>query len=126
MLRNIPAGSSLLRRLVFGAFFLCVLQPFPDGRLFPRSAFCRFFCFLSAAAVIDNLVDHAVVILQGHFRCVQGIVLFRLHRDCYDLPAMLMNCVPAAGSVPCISALAPGTGRRNLPRQVPPPGKCLP
>ena len=87
MLRSIPAGASLLRRLMFRTLLLCVLQPLPDGRFLPRSAFCRLLCFLSAAAVIDNPVDHAVVILQGHFRSAEGIALLRLHGECDDLPA---------------------------------------
>ena len=81
------AGAALLRRLVFRTLLLCVLQPLPDGRLFSRPAFCRFLCFLPGSAVIDNPVDHTVVILQGHFRSAEGIVLFRLHGDRYDLPA---------------------------------------
>ena len=39
--------------------------------------------FLTTAAVVDDPVDHAVVILQGHFRRAQWV--FRLHRNGYDL-----------------------------------------
>ena len=38
------------------------------------------FQFLTASAVVDNAVDHAVVILQRHFSGAERIVLFRLLR----------------------------------------------
>ena len=38
------------------------------------------FQFLAASAVVDNAVDHAVVILQRHFDRAEGIILFRLFR----------------------------------------------
>ena len=40
--------------------------------------------FLPTAAVVDDPVNHAVVILQGHF--CRALRVFRLHGNGYDLP----------------------------------------
>ena len=83
MLRHITAGLLALRGLVLGTLPFCVLQPLTDGRLLRRCPFCillGFFQFLAASAVVDNAVDHAVVILQRHFSGAERIVLFRLFR----------------------------------------------
>ena len=83
MLRHITAGLLALRGLVLGTLPFCVLQPLTDGRLLRRCPFCvllGFFQFLTASAIVDNAVDHAVVILQRHFRRAERIVLFRLFR----------------------------------------------
>lgn len=39
------------------------------------------FQFFAASAVVDNAIDHSVVIFQRHFRRAEGIVLFRLLRE---------------------------------------------
>ena len=86
MLRHITAGLLALRGLVLGTLPFCVLQPLTDGRLLRRCPLCvllGFFQFLTASAVVDNAVDHAVVILQRHFSGSERIVLFRLLR-CYS------------------------------------------
>ena len=83
MLRHITTGLLALWGLMFGTFPFGVLQPLTDGRLLRRRPLCvplGFFQFLAASAVVDNAVDHAVVILQRHFSCAERIVLFRLFR----------------------------------------------
>lgn len=79
---------SLVRGLALAALPLCVLQPFPNRGLFlRRGSACLilgFLQFLPTAAVVDDPVDHAVVIFQGHFRRAQRV--FRLHGNGYDLP----------------------------------------
>lgn len=42
-----------------------------------------FLQFLTTVAVIDDPVNHAVIILQGYLRCVQRV--FRFHGDRHDL-----------------------------------------
>ena len=83
MLRHITAGLLALRSLMPGAFPFGILQPLPDGRLFRLRPLCvllRLLQFLAASAVVDNAVDHPVVILQRHFLRAERIVLFRLLR----------------------------------------------
>ena len=50
----------------------CILRPLSDGGLFLRRGPARlvlsFLQFLPSAAVVDDPVDHAEVILQGNFR----------------------------------------------------------
>ena len=79
---------SLVRGLALAALPLCVLQPLPNRGLFLRRGPARlvlsFLQFLPAAAVVDDPVDHAIVILQGHSRRAQRV--FRLHRNGYNLP----------------------------------------
>lgn len=61
--------TRLFGRRAFGTLPFCLGKPFTDGRLF--------FCFLTAA-VIDDSVDHAVIVLHAHFRVFQGIVFLSL------------------------------------------------
>ena len=84
MLRHITTGLLALRWLVLGTLTFGILQPLTDGRLLRRCPICvllGFFQFFAASAVVDNAVDHAVVILQRHFSGAERIVLFRLF--CY-------------------------------------------
>ena len=73
MLRGVTAGALHFRGLALGTFPFRILQPLPDGGLFLR---------LVTAAVVDHPVDHAVVVLYGHFSGTEGIVPFlhiRIH-----------------------------------------------
>ena len=65
MLRHITAGLLALLGLMLGTFPFGVLQPLTDGRLLWRCPLCillGFFQFFAASAVVDNAVDHAVVV----------------------------------------------------------------
>ena len=86
-------GAFLRGRLIWGlprrTLALCILQPLSDGRLFlrcgPAHLSLDFLQFLTVAAVVGDLVDHPIVVLQGHFRRAQRGL--QLHRNRYDLPA---------------------------------------
>ena len=110
MLRHITAGLLALLGFMLGTFPLGVLQPLTDGRLLRRRPLCvplDFFQFLAASAVVDNAVDHAVVILQRHFRRAEGIVLLRLllrgngegsraaaHDKVFSVLGLMVNPIP--------------------------------
>lgn len=65
MLRGVTAGTLHFRGLALRTFPFGILQPLPDGGL------CH---SLVTAAVVDHPVDHAVVVLHGHFSSTEGIV----------------------------------------------------
>ena len=65
MLRHITTGLLVLQGLMLGTLPFCVLQPLTDGRLLrrcPLRVLLGLFQFLAASAVVDNAVDHAVVV----------------------------------------------------------------
>ena len=76
-----------VRGLALAAFPFRTLQPLPNRGLFlrrgPAHLGLGFPQFLTTAAIVDDSVDHAVVILQGHFRRAQRV--FRLHGNGYNL-----------------------------------------
>ena len=78
---------SLVRGLALAALPLCVLQPFPDRGLFlRRGSACLilgFLQFLPTAAVVDDPVNHPIVVLQCHFSGAERVL--RLHRQGDDL-----------------------------------------
>ena len=59
----------------------------PSGRLLfergPVRLGLDFLLLLTTAGVVDDPANHAVIILQGHFRRAQRV--FRFHRDRHDL-----------------------------------------
>ena len=67
MLRGVTAGALHFRGLALRTFPFGILQPLPDGGL--RHG-------LVTAAVVDNPVDHAIVVLNGYFSGTEGIVPF--------------------------------------------------
>ena len=78
---------SLVRGLALAALPLCVPQPFPDRGLFlRRGSACLilgFLQFLPTAAVVDDPVNHPIVVLQCHFSGAERVL--RLHRQGDDL-----------------------------------------
>lgn len=121
------SAGRLVRAFPFRALPFCVLQSLPDGRLFLRRGPARlglgFLQFLTTAAVVDDPVDHAVVILQGHFRRAQRV--FRLHGTDTICPLMLAN---SSGRLNCSVYfwIMSGAGMRSSPAPGPPPGRCPP
>ena len=76
----------LVRGFPLRALPFCVRQPFPDGGLFlwgVPACLGLGLLLLTLAAVVDDPIDHLVVILHGHLCGAEGIL--RLHRQGDDL-----------------------------------------
>ena len=77
-----------VRGLTLAALLFRLRQPLPDGgallRGGPGCLGLRRLQLLALAAVVDDPIDHPVVVLQGHLGGAQRV--FRLHRQGNDLP----------------------------------------
>ena len=80
-----------VRGLAFAALLFRRLQPFPDGGLFlrggPAHLTLRRLQLLALAAVVDDPINHPVVVLHGHLCGAKGVL--RFHRQGDDLPVQV-------------------------------------